>query len=105
METVTPVLGTGLFTLAWLLIAVPAASAAVLLLVGRAGDRWGHYLGALAPIVSFVLGVAYFASLFGRDAGSRSVSVPLYDWITSGAWHIDVGLQLDQLSILFVLLI
>ena len=105
MESVTPVLGTGLFTLAWLLIAVPAASAAVLLLVGRAGDRWGHYLGTLAPIVSFVLGVVYFASLLGRDEAERSVSVPLYDWITSGAWNIRVGLQLDQLSIVFVLLI
>ena len=105
MESVTPVLGTGLFTLAWLLIAVPAASAAVLLLVGRAGDRWGHYLGTLAPVVSFVLGVVYFASLLGRDESQRSVSVPLYDWITSGAWNIRVGLQLDQLSIVFVLLI
>ena len=105
MESVTPVLGTGLFTLAWLLIAVPAASAAVLLLVGRAGDRWGHYLGTLAPVVSFVLGVVYFVSLLGRDEAERSVSVPLYDWITSGAWNIRVGLQLDQLSIVFVLLI
>jgi NADH-quinone oxidoreductase subunit L len=105
METATPVLGTGLFTLAWLLIAVPAASAAVLLLIGRAGDRWGHYLGTLAPIVSFALGLAYFASLLGRDEGSRTVSVPLYDWISSGSWHIGVGLQLDQLSIVFVLLI
>ena len=105
MESVTPVLGTGLFTLAWLLIVVPAVSAAVLLLVGRAGDRWGHYLGTLAPILSFVLGVAYFAALLGRDEAVRSVSVPLYDWITSGAWHVGVGLQLDQLSIVFVLLI
>ncbi|MGI3785682.1 MAG: proton-conducting transporter membrane subunit, partial [Janthinobacterium lividum] len=105
MESVTPVLGTGLFTWAWLLIAVPAASAAVLLLIGRAGDRWGHYLGTLAPIVSFVLGAVYFASLLGRDEASRAVSVPLYDWISSGSWHIGVGLQLDQLSIVFVLLI
>ncbi len=105
METVTPVLGTGFFTLAWLLIAVPAASAAVLLLIGKAGDRWGHYLGTLAPVVSFAIGLCYFAQLLGRDEASRSVSVPLYDWISSGAWHISVGLQLDQLSILFVLLI
>jgi len=105
MEPVTPVLGTGLFSLAWLLIAVPAASAAVLLLVGRAGDRWGHLLGTLAPVVSFVIGVACFAQLLGRDEASRSISVPLYDWITSGRWNIRVGLQLDQLSILFVLLI
>ena len=105
MESVTPVLGTGFFTLAWLLIAVPAASAAVLLLVGRAGDRWGHYLGTLAPIVSFVIGLCYFAQLLGRDEAPRSVSVPLYDWISSGSWHISVGLQIDQLSIVFVLLI
>jgi NADH-quinone oxidoreductase subunit L len=44
LEVVTPVTATGLFTLSWLLIAIPALSAAVLLLVGRAGDRWGHYL-------------------------------------------------------------
>src|SRR3954452_13379818 len=105
MESVTPVLGTGLFTLAWLLVAVPAASAAVLLLVGPAGDRWGHYLGTLAPIVSFVIGVAYFASLLGRDEAQRAVSIPLYDWISSGAWNIRAGFLIDQLSIVFVLLI
>ncbi|SDU98242.1 NADH dehydrogenase subunit L [Microlunatus sagamiharensis] len=105
METVTPVLGTGFFTLAWLLVAVPAASAAVLLLVGRAGDRWGHLLGTLAPIASFAIGLCYFVQLLGRDEASRSVSVPLYDWISSGSWNIRVGLQLDQLSIVFVLLI
>jgi NADH-quinone oxidoreductase subunit L len=105
MENVTPVLGTGFFSLAWLLIAVPAASAAVLLLIGRRGDRWGHFLGTLAPVVSFAIGVCYFAQLLGRDEAERSVQVPVYDWITSGTWNIRVGLQLDQLSIVFVLLI
>src|SRR3954469_6029708 len=105
MESVTPVLGTGFFTLAWLLVAVPAVSAAVLLLVGRAGDRWGHYLGTVAPIVSFVIGFVYFVSLLGRDVAQRAVSVPLYDWISSGSWNIRVGFLIDQLSIVFVLLI
>ena len=41
LEIVTPVAASGLFSLAWLMIAIPAASAAVLLLVGRAGDAWG----------------------------------------------------------------
>ena len=39
---------TGAAALAWLLIAVPAAGAAVLLLAGRASDRWGHLLGLAA---------------------------------------------------------
>ena len=105
LEIVTPVAATGFFTLAWLLIAIPAVSAAVLLLVGRRGDSWGHYLGALAPIASFVIGVCYFAQLLGRDASSRAVTLQLYDWISTGRWHIAAGLLIDQLSIVFVLLI
>jgi NADH-quinone oxidoreductase subunit L len=105
LETVTPVPATGFFTLAWLLIAIPAASAAILLLVGRRADRWGHYLGAVAPLVSFVIGLYYFINLLGRDVPERAVSLPLYNWISSGRWQIDVGLLIDQLSILFVLLI
>ena len=105
LETVTPVPATGFFTSAWLLIAIPAVSAAILLLVGRRADRWGHFLGAAAPLVSFAIGLYYFINLLGRPAPARAVSVPLYNWITSGRWHIDVGLLIDQLSIVFVLLI
>src|SRR6187200_2626034 len=105
LETVTPVPATGFFTSAWLLIAIPAVSAAILLLVGRRADRWGHLLGAAAPLISFVIGLYYFINLLGRPAPARAVSVPLYNWISSGRWHIDVGLLIDQLSIVFVLLI
>jgi NADH-quinone oxidoreductase subunit L len=105
LETVTPVPATGFFTWAWLLIAIPAVSSAVLLLVGRRADRWAPYLGAAAPLVSFALGLSYFVNLLGRDVAARAVSVPLYNWISSGDWQIDVGLLIDQLSILFVLLI
>src|SRR5215203_2879354 len=105
LEIVTPVPATGFFTLAWLLIAIPAASAAVLLLVGRRADRWAPYLGAAAPLVSFAIGLVYFVQLLGRAVPERAVSVPLYNWIASGRWQIDVGLLIDQLSIVFVLLI
>jgi NADH-quinone oxidoreductase subunit L len=105
LEIVTPVPATGFFTLAWLLIAIPAASSAVLLLVGRRADRWAPYLGAAAPLASFAIGLYYFIDLLGRDEAARAVAVPLYNWIASGDWQIDVGLLVDQLSILFVLLI
>ncbi len=105
LEVVTPVAATGFLSLAWLMIAIPAASAAVLLLIGRAGDRWGHLLGVLAPIASFAIGVCYFAQLLGRDEVARAVSVPMWSWIPTGGWDIAVGLLIDQLSIVFVLLI
>jgi len=101
----TPVPATGLFTVSWLLIAIPALSAAILLLVGRRADRWAPYLGAIAPLISFALGLVYFVQMLGRDVAARAVSVPLYNWISSGRWEINVGLLIDQLSIVFVLLI
>ncbi len=105
LEVVTPVAAEGLFSYAWLLIAIPAVSAAILLLVGRAGDAWGHLLGTLAPIASFAIGVVLFVQLLGREESARAVAVPVYTWITSGRWDISVGLLVDQLSIMFVLLI
>ena len=101
----TPVPATGLFTVSWLLIAIPALSAAILLLVGRRANRWAPYLGAIAPLISFALGLVYFVQMLGRDVATRAVSVPLYNWISSGRWEINVGLLIDQLSIVFVLLI
>src|SRR5918992_2344910 len=105
LEVVAPVPATGFFTWAWLLIAIPAASAAILLLVGRAGDRWGHILGALAPLVSFAIGLGYFAQLLAVEEAERAIAVPLYDWISIGQWNIEAGLLVDQLAIVFVLLI
>ncbi len=55
LEVVPPTAATGLFSYAWLLVAIPALSAAILLLGGRALDAWGHLVGTLAPLVSFVL--------------------------------------------------
>jgi NADH-quinone oxidoreductase subunit L len=105
LEVVPPVPATGFFTWAWLLIALPALSAAVLLLVGRAGDRWGHILGAIVPLVTFAIGLSYFAQMLRFDDAERAISVPLYDWISIGQWNIEAGLLIDQLSIVFVLLI
>src|SRR3954464_6361429 len=105
LEVVPPVAATGLFSYAWLLIAIPAVSAAILLLLGRAADAWGHLLGTLAPVAAFVIGLVLFLRLLDSDVGSRAVGVPLYDWVSVGSWHIGAGLLVDQLSILFVLLI
>jgi len=105
VEIASPVAATGVVALAWLLIAIPAASAAVLLLGGRATDRWGHLLGTAAPIASFALGVASLAQLLAAEETARAVSVPGWEFIAVGTWDIRTGLLVDQLSIVFVLLI
>lgn len=100
-----PVAASGLFSMAWLLIAIPLLSAFVLLLLGRRSDAWGHLLGTVAALASFVLGLVLFVQMLGTDEASRAVSVPVYEWIGVGRWDVQISLLVDQLSILFVLLI
>ncbi len=57
-----------MLTLSWLLIAVPLASAATLLLAGRAARGWGHWLGVAASSATVVVGIGAFVEMLGRDA-------------------------------------
>ncbi|UGQ43666.1 NADH-quinone oxidoreductase subunit L [Rhodococcus aetherivorans] len=95
----------GISSTVWLLPALPLLGAAVLLLAGRRSDTWGHLLGCATALASFALGVALFVDMLGRDAADRAVNQSLFEWIPVAGLQIDFGLQLDQLSMCFVLLI
>ena len=105
LETMATVPATGLFSLAWLLIVIPLAGAALLLVLGRFSDSWGHWLATACCLASFTIGVLLFSSMLGANEGQRAVTVHLYDWINTGSWNLSFGMLIDQLSILFVLLI
>jgi NADH-quinone oxidoreductase subunit L len=92
-------------SLAPLLVAVPLASAAVLLLLGRRSDRWGHWLGVLASAAAFVVGALLLVELLGRPADDRVLHVHLFDWISAGRFDLSAGLLVDPLSLTFVLLV
>jgi NADH-quinone oxidoreductase subunit L len=92
-------------TLVWLLIVLPLAGAAILLLAGRRTDGWGHLLGCLAALASFAVGAVLFVDMVGRRAEERFVHEVLFSWVPVGGLHVDFGLQLDALSMCFVLLI
>jgi NADH-quinone oxidoreductase subunit L len=89
----------------WLLVALPAAGAAILLLGGRRTDRWGHLLGCTAAVASFGVGLTFLAEMLRRSSADRTIGQTLFSWVPVGGLHVDFGLQLDQLSICFVLLI
>ncbi|MEU4391560.1 NADH-quinone oxidoreductase subunit L [Kribbella sp. NPDC023855] len=91
--------------LTWLLVAIPAVSAAILLLGGKATNAWGHLLGTAASLASFVCGVLLFFQMQGLHDEERSETIKLFEWFSVGNVHVDVTLLVDQLSILFVLLI
>ncbi len=96
---------SGSFSAMWLLLVLPLAGAAILLLGGRRTDRWGHLLGTATSAASFVLGLVLFFALRGRGGEDRAVAQHLFSWIPVNGFQADAGLLFDQLSAVFVLLI
>jgi len=88
-----------------LLVAAPLLGAAVLLCGGRRLDAVGHWIGTALAAASFVIGVILFADLLGKNAEHRTLTQHLFSWIPVEGFQADVGFQLDQLSMTFVLLI
>ena len=91
--------------LLWLVPALPAVGAVILLLGGRRTDRWGHLLATGLAAASAVVAVVMWLGMIGRDGAERAASSTLYTWVASGDLSVDFGLHLDQLSMCFVLLI
>jgi len=109
VPVVDPASADGVFALLWLVLALPALGALVLLVGGPLSrgsmDRWGHLLGTILPIGSFVVSLLLFIQLLGRDEGDRQVSQHLFTWFEAGGLHVGFDLLYDPLSALFLLLI
>ncbi|MFC0040472.1 NADH-quinone oxidoreductase subunit L [Actinomadura rayongensis] len=95
----------GVQAAAWLLIALPLAGSALLLLGGRRTDKWGHWLGTFATVASFGVGVAALVQMLGYDAEERHRTLHLWELFRAGGIKVDADLLVDPLSISFVLLI
>ena len=95
----------GVFSLMWLLIALPLAGAAVLLFGGRRTNTWGPYLAILTVGSSAVIGILMLLGMMQNSPEQRSIGQTLFTWVFVGDFSADMAFQLDQLSIVFVLLI
>src|SRR6476469_4257406 len=96
---------TGTAGLAWLLFALPAFGAVVLLIAGRRADRWGHWLGVATVAAAFVVGLLIFFDTLALAPEQRTQELSLYRWFGVGSLQVDFGLRVDPLSLTFVLLI
>jgi NADH-quinone oxidoreductase subunit L len=101
----TTLAATGVFRASWLLLAFPVFGAAVLLLGGRFTDRWGHLLGVLMSLASFVYAVIAFFALLGKTGTGRSEDLHMFSWIPVNGFQANIGVLIDPLSISFALLI
>jgi NADH-quinone oxidoreductase subunit L len=105
VPVIDPSSADGVYSLLWLVVALPLAGAAILLLGGRYADKWGHLLGCALPIGSFVISLVMFFGLLGRDEGDRQIGQHVYNWIDVGEFEVGIDLLYDPLSALFMLLI
>lgn len=103
MEEIEYASATGAFSYLWLLIALPALGALVLLLAGRRADKWGHWVGVSTVVGAFGLGLWFFSEL--RGMSEKSAFQELFTFLEVGSLKIDASLLFDPLSAVFVLLI
>ena len=89
----------------WLIPASPLLGAVLLLLLGRRAGAWGHLLGCASALAAFGVASWQFVEMTGRAADERAATQTLFTWVSVGELHVDLGLRLDQLSMVFVLLI
>jgi NADH-quinone oxidoreductase subunit L len=103
--TITYAPAEGIFTYIWLLIALPLFGAVLLLLLGNRSNSWGHYLATLLPIGSFLLAATMWFAMLSKPSEERGFIQNMWEWVIVGDFRANVGFQLDQLSMTFVLLI
>jgi NADH-quinone oxidoreductase subunit L len=95
-----------MFELAWLLYAFPAAGAIIILFFGRQlGNR---NIGVLASAVvgaAFLVALWLLNSLLGLPAEERTITVPLWQWITIGDFKVAAAMLIDPLSVTMSLIV
>jgi NADH-quinone oxidoreductase subunit L len=110
LEAISYAPATGVLSNFWLLIAIPLASATILLLLGKRADKWGHWLGVFAMVAAFVLALIYFIALRNvatpaPGVEARSAELNLWNFFSVGSLRVSFGLLFDPLAAIFVLLI
>ena len=96
---------SGVFSLIWVLVALPLLGALILLVGGRGTNSWGHRLAVTTIAVDAVIAVVMLFAMMAQPAEDRGIHQQLYQWVFAGQFSADVAFQLDQLSMVFVLLI
>ncbi|RPI67526.1 MAG: NADH-quinone oxidoreductase subunit L, partial [Ignavibacteriae bacterium] len=80
------------------------------LIIGLFGKRLNSEklvgaIGSGAILASFIVTVSLFLDMLGRPAEERSFVSTVYTWIATGSFSVDIAYQIDQLSLLFSLII
>ncbi len=91
-------------SLVWLIPALPLVGFLVLLCCGkRLGDPWAGWLATLMCGGAFVTALVVFAGLLNQP--EHTYEHTYFTWIPAGAFHVDMNVLLDPMSMAMVLFI
>ncbi|HEX9116243.1 MAG TPA: NADH-quinone oxidoreductase subunit L [Anaerolineae bacterium] len=95
-----------MLTYAWLMLLFPAIGALVISLFGvRLGRRVVSVFAPAMVGLSFLVAVWMFVVLLGLPADRRTQSVILWQWMSAGTFHVEIGLWIDQLAITMAMVV
>jgi len=104
-EALVPQAATGIFEFSWLLVVLPLLSALVLILFGSQLGRLAPWLGVASMVAITVFGLLLFFAMISLPVSDRLIIDSIYEWFAVGEFVVPVALQLDPLSMSFVLLV
>jgi NADH-quinone oxidoreductase subunit L len=81
---------------------LPLVASATIAIGGRWLGETSRKVGMLAIGTTFALSVAAFVELILRR---EPISIPLYEFFRSGKFVVELGLYIDQLTVLLLLLV
>jgi NADH-quinone oxidoreductase subunit L len=90
-----------------LAIFLPLAGFVVNGLFGRRlkSDALVGAIGSGTVGISFIIAVAAFVQMLGAPVDDRTQIVPLYKWIVAGSLNVGFSFQVDQLSVVMMLIV
>ena len=90
-----------------LIVLFPLIGFAIIGLFGKRlkSEKLIGTIGSAAVFLSFLVASTLFVQLLGAPADERSYTSKVYTWIATGSFSVDIAYQIDQLSILFALII
>jgi NADH-quinone oxidoreductase subunit L len=68
-------------------------------------EKISGIIGSVTILGSFVISILAFLELIGLEESKRTITIPLFNWITSGNLNINVSYLLDPLSIVMCLIV
>ncbi len=95
-----------MFDFAWLLFALPAAGALLILFLGpRLPFKVVGWLASLAVLGAFVVAVGLYLSLGRLPEEEREITITYWQWMTVGAFSVDAAILIDPLSVTMAMLV